>query len=146
MQRTPARRHNASTRLHHDAVRAHVAQAIGEWRSAANHIALAQRPATWPVPAQAVVRRYALRHALIHRAEAGDWPDAWRSAGDTSFLEAKCREFGVHEVETDVTRVAERCRTGGDASAIDSPTWLAHSRIALAARRPGGDRGVRVIG
>jgi len=26
-----------------------------------------------------------LRHALIHRAEAGDWADAWRIAGDTSF-------------------------------------------------------------
>jgi len=42
--------------------------------------------------------------------------DAWRIAGDTSFLEAKCRELGVHDVEADVTRAAEHCRAGGDAT------------------------------
>ena len=58
-------------------------------------------------------RRYALRHALIHRAVAGDWTDAWRVVGDLCFLEAKCRELGVHETEADVTRLAECCRASG---------------------------------
>src|SRR5206468_11593447 len=48
----------------------------------AHHRALARRYATWPPPGQGDARRYALRHALIHRAEAGDWADAWRLAGD----------------------------------------------------------------
>jgi len=102
-------------RLHHDSIRAHIAQAIGDVALRGHHGALAQRLATWPAPAQAAARRYALRHALIHRAEAGDWQDAWRIAGDTSFLEAKGRELGAYDVETDVTRIAERSRAGGDA-------------------------------
>jgi WD40 repeat protein len=103
-------------RLHHDAIRAHITQAIGEVALRGHHGALARRLATWPAPAQAVARRYALRHALMHRAEAGDWEDAWRIAGDTSFLEAKGRELGAHEVEADVIRVAERCRAIGAAT------------------------------
>jgi hypothetical protein len=103
-------------RLHHDAIRAHIAQAIGDVAFRGHHRALAQRLATWPALAQAVARRYALRHALLHRAEAGDWADAWRIAGDTSFLEAKCRELGAYDVEADVTRVTERSRTGGNAT------------------------------
>jgi AAA ATPase domain len=101
-------------RLHHDSIRAHIAQVIGDVALRGHHSALAQRLAMWPAPPQAVARRYALRHALIHRAEAGDWADAWRIAGDTSFLEAKCRELGAHDVEADVTRIAERSRAGGD--------------------------------
>jgi len=101
-------------RLHHDSIRAHIAQAIGDVALRGHHRVLTQRLATWPAPAQAVARRYALRHALIHRAEAGDWEDAWRIAGDTSFLEAKCRELGAHEVEADVTRVAERSRASAN--------------------------------
>ncbi|HEX7841792.1 MAG TPA: WD40 repeat domain-containing protein [Kofleriaceae bacterium] len=103
-------------RLHHDSIRTHVAQAIGDVALRGHHRALAQRLATWPAPVQAASRRYALRHALIHRAEVDDWTDAWRIAGDTSFLEAKCREFGAHEVEADVVRVAEQCRACGDAA------------------------------
>jgi len=106
-------------RLHHDAIRAHIAQAIGDAALRGHHRALAQRLATWPAPAQAARRRYALRNALIHRAEAGDWEDAWRIAGDTSFLETKGRELGLHRVEDDLARVAERCRTGGDATIGD---------------------------
>jgi hypothetical protein len=60
-------------RLHHDAIRGHIAQAIGDVALRAQHGALARRHATWPAPEPAVARRYALRHALIHRAEAGDW-------------------------------------------------------------------------
>src|SRR5262249_50008461 len=60
-------------------------------------------------------QRYALRHALIHRAEAGAWSNAWQLAADMSFLEAKCRELGARETEVDVARVAERSRESGGA-------------------------------
>jgi nucleoside phosphorylase len=101
-------------RLHHDSIRAHVAEAIGVDGFAAHHLALAQRLATWPAPADAAARRYALHHALLHRAEAGAWADAWRVAADVAFLEAKCRELGVHDAEADVARTAARCRANGD--------------------------------
>ncbi len=103
-------------RLHHDAIRGYVAQTIGDDAIRAHHRALARRYAMWPAPGQGDARRYALRHALIHRAEAGDWADAWRLAGDMSFLEAKCRELGAHEAEVDVARVAERCQASDDAT------------------------------
>jgi hypothetical protein len=102
-------------RLHHDSIRTHIAHAIGGVALRGCHRALAQGLATWPAPLHPVARRYALRHALIHRAEAGDWADAWRIAGDASFLETKCFELGVHEAEADVTRVAERSRASPDA-------------------------------
>ncbi|HEX7840282.1 MAG TPA: AAA family ATPase [Kofleriaceae bacterium] len=114
-------------RLHHDSIRAYIAQAIGDAALRGHHRALAQRLATWPALAQAAARRYTLRHALIHRAETGDWVDAWRIAGDTSFLETKCREFGAHEVEADITRVAECNRTGGDTAISDQFSDLARA-------------------
>jgi hypothetical protein len=101
-------------RLHHDSIRAHVAEAIGVDGLAAHHLALAQRLATWPAPADVATRRYALHHALLHRAEAGARADAWRVAADVAFLEAKCRELGVHDAEADVVRTAARCRASGD--------------------------------
>src|SRR5262249_51936500 len=101
-------------RLHHDSIRAYIAEAIGSDALAAHHLALAQRLATWPAPADVAARRYALHHALLHRAEAGAWADAWRVAADLAFLEAKCRELGAHDVEADVGRTATRCRVSGD--------------------------------
>jgi WD40 repeat protein len=103
-------------RLHHDAIRGYIAQTIGDTALRAHHGALAQRYATWPASGSEAVRRYALRHALSHRAETGEWTEVWRLASDTSFLEAKCRALGAHDAEADVTRIAERCRTGGDAT------------------------------
>ena len=103
-------------RLHHDSIRAHIAQTIGDAALRGHHLGLAQWLARWPAPYRAVARQYALRHALIHRAEAGDWAGAWWIASDTSFLEAKCRELGAHEMEADVARVTEACRSGGDAA------------------------------
>src|SRR5262249_37176950 len=61
----------------------------------------------------APARRYALRHALVHRASAGAWADVWRVAADMRFLETKCRELGAHEAEADVAWAAERCRASG---------------------------------
>jgi len=100
-------------RLHHDAIRAYILRSIGGTAIRAHHAALANQLAIWPTAGAAATRRYALRHALIHRIEGGDWPGAWRIASDTSFLEAKGRELGAHEVEADVTRAAERCRAVG---------------------------------
>ncbi|HWO19184.1 MAG TPA: CHAT domain-containing protein [Kofleriaceae bacterium] len=105
----------AEYRLHHDSIRAHIAGVLGAAPLRGYHTALARRLATWPAPMDPAARRYALRHALIHRVEAGDWSTAWQLAADTHFLEAKCRELGAHEVEADVTRAAERCRVRGDA-------------------------------
>jgi WD40 repeat protein len=101
-------------RLHHDSIRAHVAKELGSVALSQHHRSLAERLAAWPCPAAATSRRYALRHALIHRADAGDWAAAWRVAGDLRFLEAKCRELGVDETEADVARLAERFRASGD--------------------------------
>jgi len=102
-------------RLHHDSIRGHIARAIGEAALRAHHGALARRHATWPAPGQGAARQYALRHALIHRAEAGAWADAWQLAADMSFLEAKCHELGAHETQADLARVAERSRGSDDA-------------------------------
>ena len=101
-------------RLHHDTIRHHVASMVGPAALRAHHAALARQLATWPAPLDPTARRYALRHALAHRAEAGDWLEAWRLAADIGFLEAQVRELGAHAAEADVTRAAERCRTGGD--------------------------------
>jgi len=101
-------------RLHHDSIRTQIARALGAAVLRAHHHALAQKLATWPAPRDVTVRRYALRHALLHRAEAGEWADAWRLASDMTFLEAKCRELGAQDVDADVARTAERCGSSGD--------------------------------
>ena len=101
-------------RLHHDSIRAHVAETIGTDAIATHHLALADRLASWPAPAEAAARRYALHHALLHRAEASAWADAWRIAADVAFLAAKCREVRVHDTESDVAQTAARCRASGD--------------------------------
>jgi WD40 repeat protein len=100
-------------RPQHASIRAHVASALGTAVFRGYHAALARRLANWPILVH-TSRRYALRHALTHRAEAGEWIDAWRTAADMAFLEAKCRELGVHEAEADVARTAERCRASGE--------------------------------
>jgi hypothetical protein len=103
-------------RPRHDWVRELISQRLGAATMREHHVHLARALATWPAPAGAIARWYALRHALIHRAEAGDWADAWRLAGDMRFVEAKCRELGVHEAEVNIARVAERCRASEDAA------------------------------
>ena len=102
-------------RPRHDWVRELIAERLGTTTVRAHHMTLSRTLATWPPHSGAAERRYSLRHAVIHRAEAADWPGAWRFAGDMSFLEAKCRELGAHETEADIARVAERCRVSGDA-------------------------------
>jgi WD40 repeat protein/nucleoside phosphorylase len=106
-------------RPRHDWVRELMAEQLVEVALAAHHGALADKLATWPPPRDATARQYALRHALIHRVEAGAWADAWRLAADMGFLEAKCRELGMHETEADLARTVERCRASGDEALVE---------------------------
>jgi hypothetical protein len=101
-------------RPRHDWVRELMVERLGRATVRAHHETLARTLARWPDATEPTARRYALRHALIHRAEAGAWADAWRLAADMGFLEAKCRELGVYEAELDVERIAERCGASGD--------------------------------
>ena len=114
-------------RPRHDWVRELMAEQLVGAALAAHHGALAAKLATWPLPREMAARRYALRHALIHRAEAGAWAYAWRLAADLSFLEARCRELGVHETEADLERIAERCRTSGDEKLVERFADLARA-------------------
>jgi WD40 repeat protein len=102
-------------RPRHAWVRALIVMWLGRTIVRAHHATIARALATWPARSEPTERRYALRHALIHRAEAGEWASAWRLAADMSYLETKCRDVAVHEAEADVTWVAERCRSSGDA-------------------------------
>src|SRR6185503_11419600 len=103
-------------RPRHDWVRKLIVDKLGATTLSAHHATLAQRLATWPARSGAPASAYALRHGLSHRAETGDWANTWRFATDVSFLEAKCRELGVHETEVDLANTAERCRATGDAA------------------------------
>ena len=134
----------AEYRLHHDAIRAHIAATLGAAVLRGHHAALARQLATWPPPADPITRRYALHHALSHRAEAGDWAAVWQLAAEMTFLEAKCRDQGAHQAEADVARAAERCRASGDevlcrrlddlARALTREShWLRHAPEATAA-------------
>ena len=100
-------------RLHHDSIRAHIAAVIGADALRNYHRALAHQLASWPPSAGAAARRYALRHALKHRAEAGEWEDAWRVAADSTFLETKCCELGAYDVVSDVVDTAEHYHATG---------------------------------
>jgi hypothetical protein len=103
-------------RLHHDAIRTYIVQTLGPAAIRGHHAALAQRLAAWPASGGTAGCWYALRHALAHRTEAGDWLAVARLARDVEFLEVKCRALGVHDVEADVARAAEQCRARGDPS------------------------------
>jgi len=103
-------------RLHHDSIREHIAAALGAAALRDLHAVLAERLATWPPPADPAMRRYALCHALIHRAEAGDRAGVWQLASDAGFLDAKRRELGARDAAADLARLAARCRAAGDAA------------------------------
>lgn len=102
-------------RLHHESVRELVSRRLGDTVLRGHHGALAARIATWPLPADASARRYALRYGISHRAAAGDWADAWRLASDASFLDTKRRELGPRATQSELARTAARCRAAGNA-------------------------------
>ena len=103
-------------RLHHDSIRGHIVEQLGPAAVRGHHVALAQKLATWPLADGWAARRYALRHAIAHRIEAADWTAVSELACDFGFLQAKCHELGVHDIEADVACAAERCRLHGDAA------------------------------
>lgn len=116
-------------RLHHDTIAEHIASTLGATALRAHHAALARQLASWPAPVDPATRKYALRHALDHRAEAGDWAWTWRLAADLGFWDAKCRELSVHEADADASRLAERCRASGAAAFTRRFDDLAHALV-----------------
>jgi hypothetical protein len=101
-------------RPRHDWVRELIAERLGAATLRQHHAILAQTLAAWPPRIGATARRYAVRHALHHRAEAGDLAGAWVLTADMSFLEARVRDVGVWETEVELAQVATRCRAIGD--------------------------------
>jgi len=101
-------------RPRHDWVRELIAERLGTATVRQHHATLARTLATWPAHPGATARRYALRHALHHRAEAGDLAGAWELAAEMSFLEARVRAVGVWETETELAQVATHCRGIGE--------------------------------
>jgi len=117
-------------RLHHEAIRAHIAAAIGLAALRVQHGLLARRLAVWPTSPEPARRRYALRHGLAHRAAAGDWADAWRLAADEGFLEAKRCELGTRDAAADLTRLALRARAAGNTPLAGRFEELARTLVA----------------
>jgi len=101
-------------RPRHDWVRELIAGRLGAAIMRMHHATLARDLVVWPSPQGAAVKRYALRHALHHRAEAGNLVGAWRLAGDMSFLATRCREVGGWETEVELSQVAARCMAAGE--------------------------------
>lgn len=101
-------------RPRHDWVRQLMSHRIRAAALRAHHQTLSRKLATWPAPIEPAARRYTLRYALLHRAEANAWEEAWHLAANLSFVETKCRELGVAETGGDVARIAERCQASGN--------------------------------
>ena len=101
-------------RPRHDWVRELIAERLGAAMVRQHHATLARTLAAWPSLTGATARGYAVRHALHHRAEAGNLAGAWAMAAEMSFLEARLRDVGVRETEVELAQVAARCRALGD--------------------------------
>jgi hypothetical protein len=126
----------------HDAVRELILQRLDAAAIRDVHRELADKLATWPAPRDPVTRRYALRYAVNHRIAAGDCRATHALAGNLDFLEAKCSELWLDEVELDVRRAAEACLTAGHLG-LQSELDLLRRSIAGASsslrREPGAD-------
>jgi AAA ATPase domain/CHAT domain len=109
------RRDNRPTvyRLLHDAIRSYLVEQLGPIGIRGHHQELADKLAAWPAPRDLTARRYALRHAVNHRIAAGNCQAIHALASSVDFLEAKCSEFGIDDVELDVRRAAEACLAAG---------------------------------
>ncbi|HEX7840280.1 MAG TPA: AAA family ATPase, partial [Kofleriaceae bacterium] len=101
-------------RPRHDWVRELITERLGAATVRQHHATLVRTLAAWPSRTGATATRYALRHALHHRAEVGDLAGAWALAADMSFLEARIRDVGVWETEVELAQVATRCRAVGE--------------------------------
>ena len=125
-------------RPRHDWVRELMAERLGAAALRAHHETLARTLARWPSTAEPMARRYALRHALIHRVEAGAWTDTWRLAADMSFLEAKCRELGAHEAELRGSPIT--IAPGSSSASASTPASSSWPPTRWRPHRAGGER------
>jgi WD40 repeat protein len=117
LREEPAHLYNGQLayRLFHDFFREFVANKLGKRAMREHHRRIAETLAAWPpVEPDALRRAYALRHAVVHRIEAGDVEEATRLCCDVGYLEAKSREVGVASVERDLEATARSA--SGDAS------------------------------
>lgn len=102
-------------RLGHDCFRELVVARLGAQEMRRLHRKLAQSLACWPLaPAQSdseaeFYRGYALRYAIHHRVEAGDWSGVEQVCSDVDYLIAKCREAGTLALENDFAMASARC-------------------------------------
>ena len=102
-------------RLAHDCFRELVVARLGAQEMRRLHRKLAQTLAAWPlVPAASdreadFYRSYALRYAIHHRVEAGDWTGVEQVCSDVEFLIAKCRDAGTLALENDFAMASSRC-------------------------------------
>ena len=113
----PAQWHNGKTayRPFHEYFRASIVEQIGDRAFRTYHRLVAKALASWPPDARDPARRlYALRHAVAHRIEAGDFDRAQRLCANVGYLEAKCDELGVPAIERDIEAAIRAL--GGNAS------------------------------
>lgn len=105
----PARWHDDSQlgyRLRHEHVREVFVNELGERVIRKHHLHLLGGLAAWPPDeGDPAGRRYALRHAVMHRLGAGDVRGAQRLCVDVGYLDAKCRELDVTSIERDLEAV-----------------------------------------
>ncbi|AUX22443.1 WD repeat-containing protein [Sorangium cellulosum] len=93
-------------RLRHERVREVFVDELGARVIRDHHRHLVGALAAWPPDeGDPSGRRYALRHAVMHRIEARDVAGAQRLCVDISYLDAKCRELDVNAIERDLEAV-----------------------------------------
>jgi hypothetical protein len=110
---TPRGNLAAVYRPFHGAIRSYVIEQLGPRALRELHGALIDTLAPWPPPGDPEVRRYALEYGVGHRIAAGDSRAIHALASNVDFLEAKCGELGVDDVELGVRRAVEACLAAG---------------------------------
>ncbi|XXY52706.1 AAA family ATPase [Sorangium sp. So ce269] len=109
LRKEPAHWHDHSQfgyRLRHEHVREVFVNELGKRVIRNHHLHLLGGLAAWPPDeGDPAGRRYALRHAVMHRIEAGDVDGAQRLCVDVGYLDAKCRELDVTTIERDLEAV-----------------------------------------
>jgi len=124
-------------RPYHERFREFIAGQLGDRVIRDHHRSLAGTLAAWPPDEHSPVRRaYALRHAVAHRIEAGDVPDARKLVVDVDYLEAKCQdhELGVPAIERDLEATI---RAAGGVASLDLAAVL--SAVGAEASRLGAE-------
>lgn len=93
-------------RLYHEHLREVLVERLGGAVIREHHHRFIEVLAGWPPddhdPAR---RRYAARHAVAHRLEAGDVRAAQRLCANTAYLEAKCKELDIVSAERELEAV-----------------------------------------